>query len=207
MKKAIITAYSLFAFVLFAAVPLSAGANVGVSINTGKIILDKSLVPGGTYQLPDVQVSNTGTEASDYGVSIEYNETQQQLKPKADWFHFDPATFHLAPGEVKLVKVSVTLPTTATAGDYFAYIEAHSIHDDNTSTAAVSGAAAAKLYLSVGQSNMFKTGYYGMLSFVKQHAPWTYGALWIIAILIICAILKRIHLFSKINGTKTGNTQ
>ena len=201
MKKAIIAA--LFTIIFLVSLPLSSIASTGVSINTGKIVLDKSVVPGGTYVLPSVQVTNTGTEASDYGVSIEYNEIQQPLKPDASWFHFDPATFHLNPGEAKLVKVSVEIPLSATASDYFAYIEAHTIEQDGAAhESSISGAAATKLYFSVAQSNAFKTGDYAILSFVGDNAPWTYAALWIIGIGIACLIWKRLHLIVKSSTEK-----
>ena len=103
--KRVLTAFGSSLLVVFSlfAVPMSVVASSGVSVDTGKIVLDKSVVPGGTYDLPSIQVSNTGTESSGYGITVEYNEVQSQMKPDQSWIHFDPATFKLAPGESQLV--------------------------------------------------------------------------------------------------------
>lgn len=194
MKKALIA--FLFAFVILFSATFTAFASTGVSINTGKIVLDKPVVPGGTYVLPSVQVTNSGTEASDYAVTVQYNDVQSTLKPDVKWFHFDPATFHLNPGEAKLVKVSINVPASAVAGDYFAYVEAHAIQGDNGKSS-ISGAAATKLYLSVGQSNFLQTGFYSISSIIQNNTPVSYVILWIVALIIVVLIWKRIKMMKK----------
>lgn len=194
--------FTLSVFVLLSALPMVASATVGVSVNTGKITLNQALVPGVAYDLPsNIEVKNIGTEASDYAMSVEYNEVQTQLKPKADWFRFNPATFHLLPGESKIVKVSVAPAASAIPGGYFTYIEAHSVKGPDK--ASISGAAATKLYFSVAPSDFFKKCYYNMLSYTHNHSRWAYPLLWVISVIIFSALWRRIRLMTSHNHDHT----
>jgi len=73
-------------------VPTVTYASVGVGVGTGKIQIQKALVPGGIYELPAVPVLNTGTQLSNYGMDIEYLQGQQQLQPSKNWFALSPKT-------------------------------------------------------------------------------------------------------------------
>ena len=192
MKRSL-AAFICLLTLLSAGVPLLAGASSGVSINTGKIVLDKPLAPGGTYDLPNVEVSNTGTDPSNYGISVQYNEVQDQRKPDAAWLEFTPSSFRLLPGESALVKVSIAVPENAAAGDYFAYIEADSLQGKGASASSISGAAAARLYFSVAQTNIFKSAAASALSLVTRHSPWSYVLLWILAIVLVGLLAMRIR--------------
>jgi len=105
MQKFII--FLLIAVLLF---PLMAFARIGVGVGVGKIEINKPLKPGGIYELPSLPVLNTGDESSDYGVSIEYHQDQPQMKPPQEWFSFEPASFHLEPGQVQNVAIKLNLP-------------------------------------------------------------------------------------------------
>jgi len=196
MKKIIILFSFLVVLSLFT-LPFSTGANSGVSINTGKILLEKAIVPGGTYDLPSVEVKNTGDESSDYGVSVEYNEVQSQLKPEAKWFEFSPINFNLLPGESKIVKTKIIVPENAQAGDYFAYIEAHTLNNKAVNNLSISGAAASKLYFSVDKFNIFKTIYFSSLSYVKKYSPISYIPLAAIFVIILYFIVRNLKLIIK----------
>jgi hypothetical protein len=191
MKKAFPVFSFLFAAFLFL-LPNSSFASVGVSVNTGKIVVEKELVAGGTYALPAIQVTNSGTVSSDYSIVVQYNDVQKEIKPNANWFHFDPTVFHLEPGESKLVKINMTLATNALPGDYFGYLEAHAVKSDGGGTS-ISGAAATKLYFSVEKTNVFKTSYLGIVSFVQNNSPWTYVLVWLIAGVLVFLIVKKIR--------------
>lgn len=190
MKKLLILNFAIIALLSIA--PITTFANVGVSNNTGKIVLDKPLVAGANYEIPSIQVKNTGNEGSDFGVSTEFNQVQTQLKPEASWIVYSPLTFHLEPGESKIVKARLELPTSAQPGDYFSYIEAHSMQKNGTSGTSIAGAASTKFYFSIAKTNAFLTNYYGAITFIHKNSSWSYVALGIIAIGLLYLIIKRI---------------
>lgn len=204
MKKLIATVLSgvLLAAALLGA-PVGAFASSGVSVNTGKIVLDKPVVADGTYDLPNIQVTDSGTEASDYEISVAYNQVQSEQKPDASWFHFNPATFHLATGESKIVKTSMSVPSKVAAGDYFVYLQARAISKDGAPGQTISGAAATKLYFSVEDTNLFVRGWYGLRSVVHDTAPWSHIVLWILAVVILYFLLKNILMLSKERSPNT----
>ena len=197
MKK--ITSYIvvavLVAFGAFAGT--SAFASIGVGVGAGKISLNEELKPGSIYELPSIPVLNTGDEPSDYGVSIEYNEVQGQMKPDASWFSFTPTTFHLLPGKSQVVKLSVTIPIKTVPGEYFAYLEAHPIaSSDVAGVSSIGVAAASKLYFTVAPSNFFQGVYYRSISLIKRGAPWTYIVFGLIGLLILVKIFRRFFKFN-----------
>lgn len=136
--------------VIFIFTPSVASAASGVGVGTGKIMLDETLVGGTAYSLPAITVYNTGDEASDYEMEVTFNERQPQLKPQASWVSFNPKRFTLAPTESETVDMTITVPTSAKTGDYYAYLEAHSVTSKTSGqdTAHISAAAAAKFYFS-----------------------------------------------------------
>ena len=54
--------------------PVHADRGVGVSL--GSISIDEVLRPGGSYGLPVLGVLNSGDEASEYLVTVSYDEQQ-----------------------------------------------------------------------------------------------------------------------------------
>jgi len=191
MKKAILCILALAFFV-----PCAASASIGVGVGTGKIVVDQPMKPGGIYQLAPVMVLNTGDEPSDYEVTVQYNEKQDQLKPPSDWFSFSPATFHLDPGQARAVTTAISLPVNAKPGDYFAYLEAHPVQTDKEGSSRIGIAAAAKLYFSVAPANIFQAAYYRAASLLTRYAPWTYVVLIVIAAVLFLSILRRFVSFN-----------
>ena len=175
---------------------VSAHASIGVGVGAGKITLNDDLKPGSIYDLPSLPVINTGDEESDYGVSIEYNEVQSQMKPDAAWFRFDPATFHLLPGKSQVVKVSVAVPIKTIPGEYFAYLEAHPVKSDVAGVTSIGVAAASKLYFTVAPSNFFEGIYYRALSLIERSAPWSYAVFALIGLFILVKIFKKFFKFN-----------
>lgn len=185
---------SLLAIVLLA-VSYSAQASIGVGVGAGRISLDSPIKPGTIYQLPSLPVINTGDEAADYAVSIEYNQTQPQMRPDPSWFSFSPSTFHLEPGKSQVVKISVAIPIKVVPGDYFGYLEAHPIMINVPGVSSIGVAAASKLYFTVAPANYIQGVYYRVLSLVKEGAPWTYIALGLIGLFILVRVFRRFFNF------------
>jgi len=190
--------YTLLLIILFVVsiFPFVALANIGVGIGSGKITLQQQLKPGGIYEIPALVVLNTGDEPSEYGLSVEFNENQAELKPMRDWFSFMPASFHLEPGQSQTVKIVLSLPVKAAPGAYFAYLEAHPIKKDVPGQSSVGIASAAKLYFTVMPASIFQASYYRASYFLSNYAPWTYIILGILALALIILICKRFFKFS-----------
>ena len=171
-------------------------ARVGVGVGVGKIQVDKPLKAGMIYDLPPLPVLNTGDEPGEYGVSIEYHEGQETnpqmgLKPAKEWFRFEPSTFHLEPGQVQQVKITLTLPTKTVPGNYFVYLEGHPIQKTETGQTRVGVAAAAKLYFTVAPANIFQGIYYRFVSLYIRYHPWDTIVLVLIALAIVIKLLSK----------------
>ncbi len=190
MYRKIFLATLLFAFVLLL-VPPSVSGSIGVGVGSGKINVTQKLVPGGIYELPPISVLNTGDEPSEYGISIEYQETQVQAKPPQEWFTFSPTSFHLDPKKSQVVTIALTIPVKTVPGDYFAYVEAHPVKADVSGVTKINIAAAAKLYFTVSPANIFQGIYYRIGAFLQHNAPWTYITLALIALVVLILILRR----------------
>ena len=175
-------------FLLFPSVLLG---KIGVGVGTGKIQVEDQLKPGIIYELPSFNVINTGDEASDYAISIEYHEQQPELKPVREWFTFSPQEFYLEPGEIKSVDMKLNLPVSMEPGNYFAYIEAHPVKKSQTGDTSINIAAASKLYFTVVPANIFSGMYYKVLSFWRVYAPWPQRVLTIVAVLVLITLFKK----------------
>jgi len=187
MKKLI-----LILFLLSLLMPVITFARIGVGVGVGKIEVDKSLKPGGIYDLPSLPVFNTGDEPGNYGVSIEYHQDQPQMQPPQEWFSFEPASFYLEPGQAQNVVIKLNLPVKTVPGDYFAYLEGHPVKKDTTAGGTTIGvAAAAKLYFTVAPANIWQGIYYRVISFWTMNAPWTWVLLAILLMAIFLTLFKK----------------
>lgn len=197
----------LFAILAVLLLPVSALATLGVGVGSGKIVLDQPLRPGGTYSLPSLTVINTGDEASDYEVGISFHEGQKELKPSADWFKIPPTSFRLAPGEAKVVDISISLPVKCASGDYFAYLEGRPLTKAENGTSKVGIAAASKLYFSIIPATLWQGYYYKLLDFWHRNLPWTNIILIAVVLLIIILVLRKYFTFNIGVGRKKKNKE
>ncbi len=177
--------------------PILVLAKIGVGVGIGKIVVDQPLKPGLIYTLPSLPVLNTGDEPGEYGVSVEYHEGQETnpemgLKPKKEWFSFEPSTFYLKPGQVQQVQIKLSLPLKGVKpGNYFVYLEGHPIKKSVTGQTSVGVAAAAKLYFTVAPANIFEGIYYRILSLWVMYSPWCQIVLGMLVVAIIIAIFRK----------------
>ena len=197
MGKKIVLIFSLFLLL-----PILVLARIGVGVGIGKILVDQPLKPGLIYTLPSLPVLNTGDEAGEYGISIEYHEGQETnptmgLKPPKEWFSFEPASFHLEPGQVQQVQIKLTLPLKdVRPGNYFAYLEGHPVKKEVTGQTSVGVAAAVKLYFKVAPANFFAGVYYRIISLFVLYSPWSYVCLAIVVVAILIGLFKKFFSFN-----------
>ena len=147
-------------------------ADRGVGVTLGAIDVDERLVRGGAYSLPLLGVINTGSEPGQYELAVTYLEDQKQLRPPEAWFDFQPQRFYLEADEVRNVSVRLQLPSSAGPGDYFAYLEAHRV--DNEQGVAVGAAAATKLSFSIKPTGWFETLRVRFNRLLDENEPWSY---------------------------------
>lgn len=166
-------------------------ATLGVGVGVGKIRVDQKLNPGQIYNLPSITVLNTGTESSDYEVTIDHLQNQPQLIPERNWFIFSPQTFHLSPKGVQKVNVTLTLPIKTPPGDYFIYLEAQPIRKTVNGTTAIHIAAATKLYFTVEPASFIAGIYYKLLSIWVVFTPLPQIIVGILLVSLFILLAKR----------------
>jgi len=192
MKKTVIL---ILSFTLL--LPIFVFARIGVGVGTGKIQIDQPLKPGSINTLPPLTVFNTGDEPSEYGVSIEYQTSQPELKPQKEWFSFEPSNFHLEPGKAQIVQIKLTLPIKgAKPGNYFAYLEGHPVKKATSGQTSIGAAAAAKLYFTIAPANFLQGSYYRMMASIALYAPQSYVILAVIVAACLIVLFRRYFSFN-----------
>jgi len=166
-------------------------AQSGVGIMPGIIRVDEPLLPGGRYNLSSLQVLNTGSEASDYGVELASMAEQEELQPPYDFIIINPTSFHLEPGANQVVSLSLDIPIRAKPGDYLAYIEAHPVAIGARDGMQIGVAAATKLYFTVKPANVFVGIINFIASFFTRTAPVSYIVLGVIVLGLVIFFLRR----------------
>ncbi|MFH1173290.1 MAG: hypothetical protein V1692_02055 [bacterium] len=191
MKKFYLLVFFLSGFLFLLA--NTASASIGVGVGTGKIKIDEPLKAGGIYELPDLPVLNTGSEAGDYEVTVEYHTGVSELRPAKAWFDFQPQEFFLDVSGVQPVGVTLTLPVKTPPGEYFCYLEAHPFKkvegaDGNTR---IKVAAATKLYFTVEPANIFRGMYYRAGAIFNKYRAGSYIAISVITFAILLILFKK----------------
>jgi len=179
---------------LFLIVPYLSDAKMGVGVNLGKIEIDEPLKPGGVYQFPSIGVINTGDEAAEYRLTVTYHEKQEQLRPAAEWFRFNPSFFRLEPGKSQNVEIALTLPLKATPGNYFAYLEAYPVIAAGPGTT-VGIAAATKTYFTVKPANTLQAVLQRIKTFIQSTKPLAYVVSAVIASALLFFIVRKFFSF------------
>ena len=192
MKKtfsllAIVLAGTLFLYLPAADIQ----AQSGVGIMPGIIRVDEPLLPGGRYNLPSLQVVNTGNESSDYGVELAFMAEQEELQPPADFIVLSPTSFHLEPGANQVVSLSLDIPVRTKPGDYLAYIEAHPVATGTGGGTQIGVAVATKLYFTVKPANVFVGVANSIANFFTRNAPYSYIVPGVIVLGLLIFFLRR----------------
>ena len=192
MKKTFSLLAIVLAGMLFLCLPAAdIQAQPGVGIMPGIIRVDEPLLPGGRYNLPSLQVVNTGSEPSDYGVELASMAEQEELQPPADFIILSPTSFHLEPGANQIVSLSLDIPIRTKPGDYLAYIEAHPVARGAGGGTQIGVAVATKLYFTVKPANVFIGVINSIANFFTRTAPVSYIVLGVIVLGLVIFFLRR----------------
>ena len=189
MKKLLSLAVILLSIALLCLATGEVRAQAGVGIMPGVIRVDEPLLPGGHYNLPPVQVVNTGGEASEYEVELASMAEQEELQAPPEFISFSPKSFYLEPGASQVVSLSLNIPVKAKPGDYLAYIEAHPVSPGNGMTIGI--AAATKLFFTIKPANIVVGVFAAISSFFSIRAPISYIVLGAVLLGIVVFFLRR----------------
>jgi len=191
------TTFFLIVFCILFLPTLIVFGKVGVGVGAGEVRLTEPVHPGGIYTMPALRIFNTGDERTTYKMNVAFHQDHLELRPKLDWFIFDPMVFTLNGGESQEIGISMTVPVTAEPGDYFAFIES----GPTTATASSSGtsvgvAVATKLFFYVEPANLWKGIIYRVTSFLEIYSPWSYVGLAVMLFAIFVALFARFFSFN-----------
>jgi hypothetical protein len=153
---AVLAAAGLAAASLGTGTPASAGAGIGA----GNICLASPAQPGGTYQLGDVYITDTGTGTESLTLTAvplwpgqRVYRGEQAISPS--WVTFAPSTVPLGPGQGTSVPATLTVPAGASRGIYVADIiastQASPAPSGSGGHAQLAAGAATLLIFTVGE--------------------------------------------------------
>jgi hypothetical protein len=97
-------------------------ANRGVSVDLGRIDIQQTLAPGGSYQLPTMGVRNPGTEVTSYVMTVAPVDGAHAAEQA--WVRFSPERLTLRPSQSRPVPMRLSIPTNAEPGSYEALVGA-----------------------------------------------------------------------------------
>ena len=185
---------AIIAICILVTLSIPVTADIGVGVDLREISIDEVLTPGNDYQLPAVGVINTGDRTADYEVVITYMSGQEEITPSADWFRFDPQRFSLQAGTSKSVAISLHIPRDASAGDYFALIEAHPVVGGSGGTT-IAIAAATKLRFSVKEVSTAASVLNTIGDAFSDSSPYSYIGLGLVGAAIVFLLIRRFFRF------------
>jgi hypothetical protein len=164
-------------------------ADQGVRISLGMVAVNDPLAAGGAYSLPDLVVSNPGSERADYQMAVAPLTGQAELSVEKSWVTFSPASFSLDPGATQTVAMRLVIPADASPGSYLGYLKSQLV--PSASAVSIGPAAAAKLTFSISPSG----GIDGLVSAVRglltATSPWPFVLLAALAVLILIRMARR----------------
>jgi hypothetical protein len=192
MKRLAVLSAIVLAMAMLSCLPAACvHAQLGVGVTPGIIRVDDPLLPGGRYNLPSLQVINTGNVSTDYGVEPASEAEQEELQPPADFIVLSPTSFHLEPGASQIVSLSLDIPLKAKPGDYLTYIEAHPVATGGGGGTQIGIVAATKLYFTVKPANVFVAITNSIANFFTRNAPVSYIVPGIVVLGLLVFFLQR----------------
>ena len=142
---------SVVAALLVGCLSADAFASVGAGVGASPLELATPADPGTSDQLvPLLLVVNTGTSPAQYHLRVTQlsREGQQRTLP-AVWIQFGANDFQLAPKAKTWIRVSVSVPTSATAGSYSTDVIATGVAPHSEGRVAAGAAAATAILIKV----------------------------------------------------------
>lgn len=185
----------VFTAILFFSSAFSVSAKVGVGMGAGEVRLTETVKPGGIYVLPSLRVFNTGDEITTYGFGVAYHQENPQLRPRKEWFTFNPETFTLEAGKSQEVSITMTVPVKAEQGDYFAFLESGPVASNKPGTS-VGVAVATKLFFTVVPANIWQAVLHRVSAFFRVNSPWSWIGLGVVLFAVLVFLFRKFFSFN-----------
>jgi hypothetical protein len=158
----------------------------GVKLDLGRINIDEDLERGGSYRLPDLGVSNPGSNRSSYEMFVGPIAGSSVESVPESWLRFEPASFSLGSGETQTVSVTLTIPTVGNSGEYRALLGARTFAVASGEFGAGVGAgAAADLTFEVAASSALAAWTTRTGRFIGDYWPYLVGLAGIALLLLL----------------------
>lgn len=187
-KGSAIAAAVAAAIALSVARPPGVSADQGVRIDAGRISLDANVLPGNTYHLPSLGVSDPGNQGASYSMHVGILEGAKVAE--ASWFEFSPATFTLNPGQTQRVAVTLRIPTSAQPGDYTALLSAQ-IGAGTGPGVGIGAAAGSRLTFTVAPSSDLAALLNLFGSWFADNRIWLLPLVAVLALLLASRFVRR----------------
>jgi hypothetical protein len=159
----------------------------GVKLDLGRIDIDEELERGESYRLPDLGVSNPGSDRSSYELFVAPIAGGSVAPVPESWLRFEPASFDLGPGETQAVSVTLTIPPSGESGEYWTLLGARTSGGvaDSGLGAGVGAAAAAELTFEVAASSAVAAWTTRTSRFFRDYWPFVVGLTGIVVLLLL----------------------
>jgi hypothetical protein len=175
---------AVFALVVLVGFPATAGATVGVGVQSAPVRLGTVAHPGTSYPLPPVYVVNTGTEAEAVTIKVERLSPGVGRSVPPSWIHAKGVPTRLRPHQAEQLSLELVVPSGALSGTYLSDIVADGSAAIAVGTTNFGVAAATKLEFTVSPSPGR-----GLLAAVP---PWAWGGLGgLLAVVIAIVAFRR----------------
>ena len=167
--------------------PGIAVADQGVAINLGSIQIEEPLTRGESYRLPQMEVTNPGTEVSAYEVTARSIGGEDSLPVMGDWFVISPGEFKLNPGATQSVTIALSIPLDADAGVYSGLVGPSLL--PSSEGASLGAGAAAKVTFEVPLDPTSLTG--RATSLLDDHGDWVLGLVGLLLVVALAVAIQR----------------
>jgi hypothetical protein len=164
-----------------------ATASRGVSVDLGRIDIQQTLAPGGSYRLPTMGVRNPGTETTSYTMTV--TPVTGVDAPESSWVRFSPERLTLRPAQSLPVRMRLSIPTGAEPGQYEALVGAEMAGKGPGGR--VGGAAAARVTFEVEPSSALAAWWLRIRTFFEDRAPWSYVFPAVVLVLGALVLMRR----------------
>lgn len=94
-------------------------ASVGVGSSVANIKLSDPVLAGGSVEIPEFAIINTGDTPSPYAMLVSNsNLKDSRMSAPSSWLTFEPTTFYLFPNQARHVRPTIHVSPEAKPGDY-----------------------------------------------------------------------------------------
>jgi hypothetical protein len=164
-------------------------ADQGVRISTGRIDVQDPLATGRVYHLPDLEVSNPGTESAAYQMTLGNIAGQDDAAVDPSWVRFTPAGFTLQPGGSRAVATVLAIPADARTGPYQGLLKAELVPAG--AGVSIGAAAAARLTFTVTSGTALDSLVGGIRDAVPVAGPLLGAILVLLLVVVVVRAARR----------------